>query len=92
VALVIRIAMQDGAGVLSVAGDLVGEWVALLEQECAGRLATHPQLGLDLSELRRVDEAGVEALRRLRKQGARIGRCPRVISELIGGEGSDSTP
>jgi ABC-type transporter Mla MlaB component len=84
---VIRISTDGSGATLSVAGDLVGEWAGLLERECVRRQATEPELSLDLSDLKRVDDAGIEALRRLKKRGARITRCPRVVSELIGGCG-----
>ena len=81
----IRITTEDRGATLAVAGDLIGEWPAFLERECVPRLEAQPELSLDLSDLRRVDDAGIEALRRLKKRGARIRHCPRVISELIGG-------
>lgn len=82
----IRITTQDGATV-SVAGNLVGEWSALLEGECLRRLESEMELSLDLSEVKLVDEAGVESLQRLKERGVRLTRCPRVINELIGGCG-----
>lgn len=83
----IRISTEDNGATLRVAGDLTGESVTFLERECAWRLETQPAMSLDLSDLRRVDDAGVEALRRLQGRGARLARCPRVLSELIGGCG-----
>jgi ABC-type transporter Mla MlaB component len=47
--------------------------------KCVLPLAAQPELSLDLSDLRRVDDAGVEALRRLKKRDARITHCPRMI-------------
>jgi ABC-type transporter Mla MlaB component len=83
----IRISTDGSGATLAVAGDLVGEWAGFLERECLRRLEEEPELNLDLSDLRRLDEPGIEALRRLTKRGARITRCSRVISELIGGCG-----
>ncbi len=83
----IRIGTEGSGTTLRVAGDLVGDWAAFLERECVRRLEAGAELSLDLSDLKRVDDAGLEALRRLKKSGARIARCPRVVSELIGGPG-----
>jgi len=83
----IRILTEDGEATLWIAGDLTDEWAAFLERECALRLDATPELRLDLSELKRVDEAGLEALRRLKQRGVRITRCSRVVAELVGGCG-----
>ena len=80
----IRILADDSGTTLTVAGDLVGESAGFLERECVRRLEREPELSLDLSDLRRLDEAGIGALQRLQQRGARITRCSRVISELIG--------
>jgi ABC-type transporter Mla MlaB component len=80
----IRISTQDDGRRLSVAGDLVGEWAGFLERECAERLGSVTPFQLELSELKRVDGTGIEVLRRLKKRGAQIVRCPRVVLELIG--------
>ena len=81
---VIRLATDDGGGTLKVAGDLTGEWSAFLERECVLPGAAQTKLTLDLSDLRRVDCEGVEALRRLKERGARITHCPPMIADLIG--------
>ena len=83
----IRISADGSGATLNVAGDLIGEWAVLLERECVRRLEMEPELSLDLSDLKRLDDAGIEALRRLKGRGARITRCARVVSELIGGCG-----
>ena len=80
----IRISVEGGGATLNVAGDLVGEWAALLERECVRRLEVEPELSLDLSDLKRLDDAGIAALRRLKRRGARLTRCAHVVSELIG--------
>jgi anti-anti-sigma regulatory factor len=85
---VIRISTKDNGATLSVAGDLVAEAAALLERECTMRLEAEPALTLDLSDLRRVDDPGLEVLCRLRKRGARISRCPGVVAKLLEGCGS----
>jgi anti-anti-sigma regulatory factor len=81
----IRLTTENGGAVVKVAGDLVGEWAVLLERECGPRLDTGRELSLDLSDVKLVDDAGVASLRGLRMRGARVTRCPRVISDLIGG-------
>ena len=83
----IRITAEECGGSLKVAGDLTGEWADFLEQECIVRLAAESALSLDLSDLRRVDDAGIETLRRLKKRGTRLTHCPRVVAELIDGCG-----
>jgi anti-anti-sigma regulatory factor len=84
----IRLTAEDGGAVVKVAGELVGEGVALLERECGPRLDTGRKLSLDLADVIAVDDAGIASLRRLKERGARTRRCPRVISELIGGCGA----
>jgi ABC-type transporter Mla MlaB component len=86
---VIRITTDGNGGTLSIAGDLIDESAVFLERECVRRLDTQRELSLDLSDLKRVDDAGIEVLRRLRRRGARITRCSRLISDLIGGADPD---
>jgi anti-anti-sigma regulatory factor len=83
----IRLTTEDGGAVVKVAGDLVDEWAGLLERECSPRLDAGCELSLDLSEVKLIDDAGVASLQGLKVRGARFRRCPRVISELIGGCG-----
>jgi ABC-type transporter Mla MlaB component len=81
----IRIFADAAGATLNVAGDLIGEWAGFLERECLRQLERERELSLDLSDVKRLDEAGIGALRRLKERGVRITRCSRLFSELIGG-------
>lgn len=68
---------------LRVEGELVAEWVGLLEDECQ-RLRTTPQtLLLDLSGVTYVDANGVNRLRALEGAGVTLVRCPSLIRLML---------
>jgi anti-anti-sigma regulatory factor len=70
---------------LKLEGTLVGEWVSLLEEKILECLENHKKVFLDFSELRFVDEHGMEMLRRLPPEKIAITNCPRFIEELLKG-------
>jgi anti-anti-sigma regulatory factor len=70
---------------LKLEGTLVGEWVLLLEEKTLECLENHKKVLLDFSELRFVDEHGMEMLRRLPPEKIAITNCPRFIEELLKG-------
>ena len=68
---------------LRVEGELVAEWVGLMEDECH-RLRTTPQtLLLDLSGVTYVDAHGVNRLRALESGGVTLVRCPPLIRLML---------
>jgi len=70
---------------LKLEGTLVGEWVLLLEEKTLECLENNKKVLLDFSELRFVDEHGMEMLRRLPPEKITITNCPRFIEELLKG-------
>lgn len=70
---------------LKLEGTLVGEWVLLLEEKILECLENNKKVLLDFSELRFVDEHGMEMLRRLPPEKIAITNCPRFIEELLKG-------
>ena len=70
---------------LKLEGTLVGEWVSLLEEKILECLENNKKVLLDFSELRFVDEHGMEMLRRLPPEKIAIANCPRFIEELLKG-------
>jgi anti-anti-sigma regulatory factor len=70
---------------LKVEGTLVGEWVSLLEEKILESLESNKKVLLDFSELRFVDEPGIEMLRRMPPEKLEIANCSRFIEELLKG-------
>ncbi len=70
---------------LKLEGTLVGEWVSLLEQKILECLASNKNVLLDFSELRFVDEPGMQMLRRMPPEKIEITNCARFIEELLKG-------
>ena len=68
---------------LKLEGTLVGEWVLLLEEKILECLENNKKVLLDFSELRFVDEHGMEMLRRMPPEKIEITNCPRFIKELL---------
>ena len=75
---------RPGIITLQVAGQLVGTWVGVLEQEHLLLAAdTATRIELDLSQVRYVSNAGAELLRRLARNGTLIVNCPSLIGEIL---------
>ena len=74
----------SGAVTLGLAGRVVTEWVAVLDDECRRSLGEGPGVALDFSEVTYVDNLGVTVIRELLDHGARIVNCPDTISGLLG--------
>lgn len=72
---------------LLLEGSLVAEWAALLEHECASLLHASTAVSLDLTGVRFVDRAGVEALERLARAGVEIRCHPGAVASVLEGEG-----
>jgi anti-anti-sigma regulatory factor len=73
----------DRPAVLRVEGEIAGEWVRLLEQECRRRLDTRQAVELDLGEVGFVDRVGVAMLRGLMARGVRVTRASALVSVLL---------
>ena len=78
-----RISLGTSEVVLKVQGQIVGEWVALLESECRELLATERQITLDLSEVSYLDRQAVRLLREFRLGSLGLVNCPPLVEELL---------
>lgn len=73
---------SDGA-VLVLEGRLVGEWVELLEDECAQLLRTDRKVLLDLAAVSFVDRRGARLLRDLAARPVTLVNCSPLVAELV---------
>ena len=69
--------------VLKAEGQIVAEWVGLLETECQELLATDRQVVLDLAEVSYLDHAAVRVVRELTRGSLRLINCPPLVEELL---------
>ena len=70
---------------LNLEGTLVREWVSLLKEKILECLENNKKVLLDFSELRFVDEHGMEMLKRIPSEKIEITNCPKFIEELLKG-------
>jgi len=66
-------------------GTIVGEWVTLLERECAAAAREYGAVDLDMAGVTYVDGMGVMTLKRLGLARVTISNCPPLIRELLDG-------
>jgi anti-anti-sigma regulatory factor len=69
--------------VLKAEGQIVGEWVALLESECRELLATERHVALDLSDVSYLDRQAVRVLRELTRGSLGLVNCPTLVEQLL---------
>ncbi|HEY8258017.1 MAG TPA: STAS domain-containing protein [Gemmatimonadales bacterium] len=69
--------------VLVLEGQIVGEWVELLEAECLELLDTHRKLFLDLANVSYLDRRGVRLLGKLAARSVILINCPSLLYELV---------
>lgn len=69
--------------VIVVEGQIVAEWVGLLEEECRTLLATDQTVLLDLAGVSYVDRRGARLLRDLAARSVRLINCPPLVDELV---------
>jgi anti-anti-sigma regulatory factor len=69
--------------VLVLEGQIVAEWVELLEAECLELLGTERQLLLDLANVSYVDRRAVRLLRMLAGRSVTLINCPPLVDELV---------
>lgn len=69
--------------ILKAEGQLVAEWVTLLEGECLKLLASDGRVLLDLAELSYADRRGVRMLRELPRGSLAIINCTPLVKELL---------
>ena len=77
---------ENPSGVnLKLEGRIVSEWVSILEEQILECLKKNQKVLLDFSELRFVDEHGMEMLKRMPTEKIEITNCPKFIEELLKG-------
>jgi anti-anti-sigma regulatory factor len=69
--------------VLKAEGQIVGEWVALLESECRELLAMERHVALDLSNVSYLDTQAVRLLRELTRGSLGLVNCPPLVEQLL---------
>jgi len=88
--MVLRITQVEGSdagAVLRLEGRVVAEWASLLEQACTDLFAQRDEVRLDLAGVSFIDQAGVEALRRLSRAGAEILCTSGPVASVLEGVG-----
>lgn len=69
--------------VLLVEGQLMAEWVGLLEDECLELLKTDCRVQLDLANVSYVDRRGAHLLRHLISRSISLINTPPLVEELV---------
>jgi anti-anti-sigma regulatory factor len=72
--------------VLKAEGQIVAEWVALLEAECRELLGGDQEVVLDLGSVSYLDPSAVRTIRELTRSLSVV-NCPPLVEELLN-EGS----
>jgi len=77
---------DDGSGVtLKLEGQISGDWVSVLEQECLRLLGTRGVVVLDFESVLYISEAGVAMLNRLPAEKLRLINCSPFVKDLLAG-------
>jgi anti-anti-sigma regulatory factor len=69
--------------VVLLEGQIVAEWVELLEAECLTLLQTGQQVLLDLSRVSYLDRRGARLLRTLAARSVQLINCPPLVADLV---------
>jgi len=80
---VTRVTPKPDEVILVLEGRLYGEWVELLEDECAQLLRTDRRVLLDLASVSFVDRRGARLLRDLAMGRVSLINCPPLVDELV---------
>jgi anti-anti-sigma regulatory factor len=78
-----RTSLDTSEVVLKVQGQIVGDWVALLESECRELRAKERHVALDLSDVSYLDPQAVRMLRELTRGSLGLVNCPPLVEELL---------
>ncbi len=68
---------------LKLEGQLLGDWVSVLEEECRKLLQEKKTLTLEMAEVTYVNQPGLDLLRRLAAQNVELANCSSVIENLL---------
>jgi anti-anti-sigma regulatory factor len=74
--------------VLILEGQIVAEWVGLLEEQCLELLGTGTTLFLDLASVSYLDRRAVRLLRDLAARSVSLINCPPLVDDLVREDGS----
>jgi anti-anti-sigma regulatory factor len=69
--------------VVLLEGQIVAEWVELLEAECLTLLQTDQQVLLDLSGVSYLDRRAARLLRDLADRSVQLINCPPLVVDLV---------
>lgn len=72
--------------VLKAEGQIVAEWVGLLEEECLELTARDRQVVLDLGDVSYLDRRAVRLIRALTEGPVSIINCSPLVEELLAEE------
>ena len=75
---------------LKVEGEIVSEWVTVLEHECLKWLQAKPEVLLDFSKVTCIGHNGVVMLKRIVSSSLRLIQCPALIHEMLNGNNSQT--
>ena len=78
-----RTAERPHEVVLKAEGQIVAEWVGLLEEECLQLAARAHQVVLDLAEVSYLDRRAVRAIRALSAGPVSVINCSPLVEELL---------
>ena len=74
---------SDSKAVLKLEGQLLGDWVSVLEEECRKMLEENEKLTLEMAEVTYVNQRGVDLLRRLTAEKVELVNCSSLIKSLL---------
>lgn len=69
--------------ILLLEGQIVAEWVELLEAECLTLLQTDQKVLLDLSQVGYIDRRAARLLRDLAARSVQLINCPPLVAQLV---------
>jgi hypothetical protein len=69
--------------VLKVEGQLMAEWVGLLESECRPLLGGDQRVQLDLGAVNYMDRRAVRLLRELTRESLALVNCSPLVEQLL---------
>jgi anti-anti-sigma regulatory factor len=78
-----EVSRSDSAITFKLEGKVLAPWVDELRRICTEPHHESRQIHLDLDAVTFLDEAGVELLRELIRQGITIAKCSGFIAELL---------
>jgi anti-anti-sigma regulatory factor len=78
-----EVSRSEKAITLKLEGKVLAPWVDELRRICTEPPNESRQIHLDLDAVTFLDEAGVQLMRELIRQGITIAHCSRFIAELL---------